>query len=49
MNPKNVINIKGYVVGNGITDFNYDGYTRQEDELKNAFNVIPLSLYKEIQ
>ena len=38
---KNVFNLKGWIVANGIVDFNYDGFVRQAPELYSAFNIIP--------
>jgi hypothetical protein len=38
---KNVFNLQGWIVANGIVDFNYDGFVRQAPELYSAFNIIP--------
>ena len=38
---KNVFNLKGWIVANGIVDFNFDGFVRQAPELYSAFNIIP--------
>ncbi len=40
-------NLQGYIVLNGITDFNFDGFYPQTPELLREFNLIPHSLYDE--
>ena len=44
---KKVFNLKGWIVANGIVDFNYDGFVRQAPEVYSAFNVMPRYLLDE--
>ncbi len=49
LNPKNIFNLKGYIIGNGITDFNFDGFLPQGPEIAAAFNVVPQYLLDEVR
>jgi hypothetical protein len=46
---KNLFNLKGWIIANGIVDFNYDGFVRQAPEVFSAFNVIPRYLLDEVR
>lgn len=46
---KNLLNLKGWIVANGIVDFNYDGFVRQAPEIFSAFNIMPRYLLDEVR
>jgi hypothetical protein len=49
LNPKNIFNLKGYIIGNGITDFNFDGFLPQAPEVYSAFNIFPRYMLDDVR
>jgi hypothetical protein len=43
INKTGYFNLKGYVIGNGITDFKFDGFVAQAFEMFPYFGLMPFS------
>lgn len=46
-NETSLFNIKGYVIGNGITDFNFDGFVTTAMDVFPTFSHLPYAKYLE--
>jgi len=47
INKTGWLNLKGYVIGNGITDFKFDGFEAQAFEMFPYFGLMPFSKFQE--